>query len=211
ACTDWMDTTAELDSAEIRETNFATTPIVEEVGAAAVMMTTPVVALPSFSLSYPGSCAAMELGTGTMTGIACINANVPTACAASNVELAVLPDTVLSSVDDLTDGTSGPKYIEKYGAPSFVGVWQRTPAPGPVPTATVTLDSGADGAVIYGDILTGTSFSKSGASQTTSGGIAVVFTNKVVGVTVSAPGIGSRHLYIGSDVKNRASYIAVLN
>ncbi|MFT3696190.1 MAG: hypothetical protein QM831_23830 [Kofleriaceae bacterium] len=208
----WTDTTATVVSAEIRETNFATTPIITEIGATSTMAGSGTTSVASHSQSYPGSCAAVKLHSDTlgMTGIGCINANVTTACAGADVELAVLSDAMLASADNVMDGSK--TYVEEHGAPNFIGVWTMTPTPAVLETAKIELDADSgDAAVVYGHFSDANTFMKDGSVVTNLGGVAIVFTNHVVGITISHDGKSSRHMYIGSSLGGRGSYIAVLD
>lgn len=215
ACSEWTDTTATIVSAEIRETNFGDVPLITEIGKSSAATSTAVVSIDSFSESYPGSCAALKLHTdanGGMTGAGCINTGVATACAGANVELAVVPDSVFAAVDALMS-PSNKTYVSQYGAPNIVGVYSATPSPGNVSTAQIKLDDNSGtAAIVYGNFSTdGKSFTPSAAQQTTMGGVAVVFTNHVVGITISKDGKSSRHMYIGASPDTHAAYIATLD
>jgi hypothetical protein len=203
-CADWTDTTATLEANDVRTTLIDTSPVIVESGLSSKSMSTPTVSVDSWSSAYPGTCAAMELGTATVTGLSCINANGPTACAGANLEVAVVANDFRATADAAL--------VTQFGAANFVGVWSSSSVPaGPVSGATVTLDDGSPKSkIIYGDI-NGTTFQPSGAPSTTAGGIAVVYTSGVVGITVSAPGKSPRHMYVGASAEIQSAQIAVLN
>jgi len=203
-CADWTDTTATLQANDIRATLIDKAPEVVETGFDSKTMAMPTVSIASWSSAYPGTCAAMELDTNTVTGLSCINANGPTACAGSNLEVAVIADDFRATADGAL--------VTQFGAANFVGVWSSSSAPaGPVAGATITLDDGSPKSkIIYGDI-NGTTFQPSGAPSTTDGGIAVVYTSGIVGITVNAPGKSPRHMFIGASAEIQSAQIAVLN
>jgi hypothetical protein len=201
-CADWTDTSATLQANDIRATNLAKPAIIVENGLDTKPMATPTVMIDSFNAAYPGTCAAMELDAAGSTGLSCINANQPTACATTNLEVAVLPDTFTASAD--------PALVKQFGAANFIGIWTATPA-GPVEGATIVVDDGEPATkIVYGDIG-GTTFLPSGAASSTAGGLAIVYAPSVVGITVMAPNKAPRKLYIGASADQPSAQIAVVN
>jgi hypothetical protein len=203
-CADWTDTTATLQANDIRATNLVKPAIIEENGLDIKPMAMPTVSIDSFSASYPGTCAAMELKAAGQTGLSCINANQPTACAMTNLEVAVLPDTFTASAD--------PALVKQFGAANFVGIWSSSSAPAaPIAGATITVDAGAPASkIVYGDI-SGTTFLPSGAAASTAGGLAIVYAGSVVGISVMVPGKPMLHMYIGASAETPSAQIAVVN
>lgn len=202
-CANWTDTAATLQANAIRATNLAKPAIIVENGLDTKRMTTPTVMIDSFSAAYPGTCAAMELDTAGSTGLSCINANQPTACATTNLEVAVLADAFTASAD--------PALVKQFGAANFVGIWTTAAPAGPVEDATIVVDEGAPATkIVYGDI-NGTTFLPSGAASSTAGGLAIVYAPSVVGITVMAPGKAPRKLYIGASADQPSAQIAVVN
>ncbi|MEO8839979.1 MAG: hypothetical protein ABI591_28015 [Kofleriaceae bacterium] len=202
-CADWTDTTATLQANDIRATNLLKPAIVVENGLDTKPMATPTVMIDSFSAAYPGTCAAMELHAAGSTGLSCINANQPTACASTNLEVAVLADTFTASAD--------PALVKQFGAANFVGIWTSSAPAGPVSQATITVDDGEPATkIVYGD-LSGSTFLPSGAASSTAGGLAIVYAPSVVGITVTAPGKAPRKLYIGASADQPSAQIAVVN
>jgi hypothetical protein len=202
-CADWTDTTATLQANDIRATNLLKPTIIEENGLDTKPMAMPTVTIDSFSASYPGTCAAMELKAAGSTGLSCINANQPTACAMTNLEVAVLPDTFTASAD--------PALVKQFGAANFVGIWTSSAPAGPVASATITVDDGAPASkIVYGDI-SGTTFLPSGAASSTAGGLAIVYAGSVVGISIMVPGKPMLHMYIGASAEQPSAQIAVIN
>jgi hypothetical protein len=202
-CADWTDTTATLQANDIRATNLVKPTIVVENGLDTKPMAMPTVMIDSFSASYPGTCAAMELKAAGSTGLSCINANQPTACATTNLEVAVLPDTFTASAD--------PALVKQFGAANFVGIWTSSAPAGPISGATITVDTGAPPSkIVYGDI-NGATFLPSGAASSTAGGLAIVYAGSVVGISVMVPGKPMHHMYIGAGAAQPSAQIAVVN
>ena len=202
-CADWTDTTATLKANDIRATNLLKPAIITENGLDTKPMAMPTVTIDSFNAAFPGTCAAMELDSASATGLSCINANQPTACASTNLEVAVLADAFTASAD--------PALVKQFGAANFVGIWTSSAPQGPVADATITVDAGAPATkIVYGDI-SGTTFLPSGAAASTAGGLAIVYAGSVVGITVMAPGKAPRHMYIGASAEQPSAQIAVVN
>jgi hypothetical protein len=202
-CADWTDTSATLQANDIRGTNLLKPTIVVENGLDTKPMAMPTVTIDSFSASYPGTCAAMELHAAGSTGLSCINANQPTACATTNLEVAVLADTFTASAD--------PALVKQFGAANFVGIWTSSAPAGPVSGATITVDDGAPASkIVYGDI-SGTTFLPSGAASSTAGGLAIVYAGSVVGISVMVSGKPTYHMYIGASAAQPSAQIAVVN
>ena len=201
---EWSETTATVQANDIRATNLTSPAIIVENGLDTKPMTTSTVSVDSFNAAYPGTCAAMELDASDGTGLSCINAGGATACSSTNLEIAVLKDTFLGSAD--------PALVKQYGAASFVGVWTTTGTAGPVNGATIALDAGETGKIVYGSIDTaGGKFLPSGAATTPEDGMAIVYAGSIVGITVSAPGKTDRHLYVGASAAQASAQIAVVN
>ena len=205
---EWSETAATVQANDIRATNLTSPAVIVENGLDTKPMTTPTVSIDSFSAAYPGTCAAMELDGSDSTGLACINAEGPTACSSTNLELAAMKDTFLASTD--------PALVKQYGAASLVGVWTTTTTGGttvgPVNQATITLDDGETGKIVYGSIdVAGGTFTPSGAASTPEDGMAIVYAGSVVGITVAATGKTSRHMYVGASAAQPSAQIAVIN
>ena len=206
-CTDYVDAGSQAFSADLRPTLILRQPVAFETGQSTQPMSAATAQIMSYNAAYKGTCAAIALQNSTLTlaGQSCINAGGATACAAGNLELALLPTAYAQASKDPA--------ITKYSGWNFIGVWTSTGTAGPLGGATVTLDSGVDAKVVYGDLGT-TMFvptTDSSVTTTTASGMVMVYTNSVVGVTVSAPGKTSRHLTIGADPNFPSSQIAVLN
>ncbi|HET9987370.1 MAG TPA: hypothetical protein VFQ65_02600 [Kofleriaceae bacterium] len=204
-CTDYVDAASQAFSADLRPTLIRRQPLAFEIGESTQPMSAATAQIMSFNAAYKGTCAAIALQNSAMTlaGQSCINAGGATACAGANVELALLPTAYAQASKDPA--------ITKYSAWNFIGVWTTTGTAGPLGGATVTLDQGVDAKVVYGDLGTSAFQPSAGAMMTTATGMVMVYTNAVVGVTVSATGKSSRHLYIGADPNFPSSQIAVLN
>ncbi len=202
-CQDYVDPNATVFSGDVRPTLIASQPITYEDGASFKPMEAATEQVTSFSAAYKGTCAAMGLSASTLGGISCINVGGPSACAGSSLELALLPYSYASaSIDPVLRG--------KYLTWGFLGVWSGTAA-GPVAGATIAFDEGDDGTIVYGELGTAAFVPNASATATTTSGMAMIYSDRVVGVTVTAPGKPSRHLWIGGDPQIPSSAIAALD
>jgi len=206
-CTDYVDAGSQAFSGDFRPTMISRQPVIFETGQSSQPMSTATAQLSSFSGSLNKTCAALALqnAAGTISGQACINnAGGATACAGANVELAVLPTAYAQMSRDAT--------ITKYAGWAFIGVWTTTGGtPGPVSGATLSLGSGDDAKVVYGDLGTTAFVPNAGATATTASGMIMVYVNTLVTATVTAPGKSTTKIYIDADPTHPASSIAVIN
>ena len=206
-CADYVDAGARAFSADYRPTLISRQPFTFETGQSSQPMSSATAQLSSFNPTLNKTCAAIGLqnAAGTIGGQACINnAGNPTACAGTNVELALLPTTYAQMSRDTS--------ITKYGSWSFIGVWTTTGGtPGPVSGATVTLDMNDDAKIVYGDLGTTAFVPSAGATATTASGMIMIYANTLVTATITAPGKGTTKLYVSADPTHPSSSIAVIN
>ena len=101
--------------------------------------------------------------------------------------------------------------ITKYAGWNFIGVWTTTGTVGPVSGATVTLASGDDAKIVYGDLGTSAFVPNAGATATTASGMIMIYTNSLVTATITAPGKSTTKLNINADAAHPSSSIAVIN
>jgi hypothetical protein len=204
-CADYIDASSQAFSADLRPTLIPRQPLVFEIGESTQPMSSATANIMSFTKMYTGTCTviALQSSDGALAGQACINAGAATACAQLNLELALLPTAYAQMSRDTS--------ITKYSGWNFIGVWTTSGTVGPVMDATVTVDNGDDAKVVYGDLGTTAFQPNAGAITTTPSGMVMVYTNAIVGVTVSATGKTSRHIYIGADAQHPSSTIAVIN
>lgn len=205
-CADYVDAGSQAFAGDFRPTLLPRTPVTFETGQSSQPMSAATAQIMSFGKTYSTDCAAIALqnSSGTIGGQACINkAGNQTACAGTNVELALLPTTYVQMSRDTS--------ITGYSSWSFIGVWTTTGTPGPVSGATVTLDSGEDAKIVYGDLGTTAFVPSAGATSTTASGMIMIYTNAFVHATITAPGKSTTVLQIGADPTHPSSSIAVIN
>jgi hypothetical protein len=205
-CTDYVDSGSQAFSADFRPTLISRQPVTFETGASSQPMSSATALLSSFSPTLNKTCAAIALqnAAGTLAGQACINrAGAVTACGGTNVELALLPTAYAQASRDPS--------MTRYAGWSFIGVWTTTGTVGPVMGATATLGSGDDAKIVYGDLGTTAFVPNAGATATTASGMIMIYTNALVGVTITAPGKSTTTLNINADPTHPSSSIAVIN
>jgi len=206
-CTDYVDPGSQAFSGDFRPTMINRQPVIFETGQSSQPMSSATAQLSSFSQSLNKTCAALALqnASGTIAGQSCINnAGGATACAGSNVELAVLPTAYAQASRDTS--------ITKYAGWAFIGVWTTTGGtPGPVSGATVTLATNDDAKIVYGDLGTTAFVPNAGATATTASGMIMIYTNTLVTVTITAPGKSTTTLHVDADPEHPSSSIAVIN
>lgn len=199
-CMDYVDPSSTAFSGDLRPTLVPAQPVAFERGASSAAMSAATATVDSFNAAYKGTCAAIGLENTdkTIAGMACINGGVPTACGAGALELALVPSAYVEA-----DAT------KKYSGATIVGVWSGTGTIGPLADATIALDSGDEGKVVFGSIGSSAFTPGTGTATDATGG-AIVYANGVVGITVSAAG-KTRHLQIGGAPGSPSAVIAVLN
>lgn len=205
-CTDYVDAGAQAFSADFRPTLISHQPLTFETGASSQPMSVATANIMSFTKTYRGTCTVIALQNAdrSITGQACINNSGPTACAGSNIELAVLPTAYAQMSRDPS--------ITNYSGWTLIGVWTTSGTPGPLSGATITVEDMADAKIVYGDLGTTAFQPNATATSTTTSGMAMVYTNDVITVTVSAPGKTSRKMFfVGADATHPSSSIVVLN
>jgi hypothetical protein len=146
---------------------------------------------------------AVQSSDNSIAGQSCINAGAATACAGSNLELALLPTAYAQMSRDTS--------ITKYGSWNFIGVWTTSGTAGPLSGATVTIEDMGDAKVVFGDLGTTAFQPNATATATTASGMIMVYANEVVTLTVSASGKTSRKIVVGADPSHPSSSIVVLN
>jgi hypothetical protein len=205
-CADYVDSGSQAFSADFRPTLISHQPVTFETGQSSQPMSSATAQISSFNLTLNKTCAAIALqnASGTLAGQACINnAGASTACAGTNVELALLPTAYAQASRDPT--------ITNYAGWNFIGVWTTTGTVGPVSGATVTLGSGDDAKIVYGDLGTTAFVPSAGATATTASGMIMIYTNALVTATITAPGKSTTRLNINADATHPSSSIAVIN
>lgn len=205
-CTDYVDPSSHAFSADLRPTLIARQPTAFEIGESTQPMSSATANIMSFTKTYKGTCTviAVQSSDGSVAGQACINAGAATACAGSNLELALLPTAYAQMSRDSS--------ITNYSSWSFIGVWTTSGTVGPLSGATVTVEDSGDAKIVYGDLGTTAFQPNPTATATTTSGMVMVYTNDVVTLSVSAPGKTPRHMfYAGADANHPSSSIVVLN
>lgn len=202
ACVDYVDASSTLFSGDIRPTLVPTQPVVLERGSSSAPMSAATAMVDSYNAAYKGTCAALGLDNSTLTGLSCINGGGATACGAGALELALVPKAYADAALDA-------EMTKKYSGATIVGVWTSVGTVGPLSDATITLDNGDDGKVVYGSLESGAFISGVGTATDSTGG-AIVYANGVVGITVST-GSKMRHFQVGAAPGTPGALIAVLN
>ncbi len=167
-------------------------PMTFESGPAIEPLAMGGASLPSYSSSFSGSCVAAGWGDGNvLDSVTCINPGALTACAGSDVEVPIVSFDYAANAAHNLNGS---------GLMVIGAVWSNA-AKSPVANATITVDEGATASVIYGDVGDSDFTPTATATATGTSGMFAIFSDGVVGVTVSAPGHPSRHVFVGaSDV-----------
>ena len=179
-------------------------PIVFEDGITFANTTGGVAMVQSFSASFSGTCPAVGWVDATASNqtATCIDTAAPTACStAGQLEIPTIPAAMWSAAQ----ANAG-----QYAGTVFGGVWSAS-AKAPITGATVTLDANSDATVVYGTLTENGFTPNSGATSTDASGAFVVYTNQVVGLTVTAAGGASSHLYTGADAFAPVANLVVLN
>jgi hypothetical protein len=164
---------------------------------------TGTVMVTSYSSAFAGTClaAAWEDEGNTAGAASCINPGAPAACGTGVVEL---PTVSYTYAGHAFDG------VTAEGSGVIGAVWTNTGTKGPVAGATITPDEGAKATIIYGDVGT-TAFQRLDAATTTNAsGMFLLFANEVTGITVSAPGHPSRHVWVGGAPELPGTALVVL-
>lgn len=176
-------------------------PVLFEGGPEFKLLQNGAATIDTYARSYSGTCPSVAWTDVTDSAATCINPGALTACAnPGEVELPLIRNYAFGLLDS----------TQSYAGPVIGAVWSKSGTPGPVSGATVTLDEGASASVVYGNVGTDTFMPAADASATDSSGMFMVFTNGVVGITVSAPGHDPVHLFVGSASDQGAAAIAVL-
>jgi hypothetical protein len=158
----------------------------------------------SYKSSWAGTCPAAQYFSDIAFAVSCINPTAPTACAGpGQLELPFVPDEFALN----TDSAVG----DDYATWVLVGVWTSTGTPGPMAGATITVDGDSDAQVEYGDATADGFQTATGAAVTTASGMAMVYTNQIAGITVTAPGKASQHVWVGGDPWYQATSLVVVN
>jgi len=145
--------------------------------------------LTTYGSSFAGSCPSAAYQNSDYSSVVstCINPGAPTACAAPGaIEVPVVNYAYAAKVFGSSVGAPGMAVI---GA-----VWSK----GPVAGATVVPDDGELTQVVYGDVGTQTFMPMTNLTATNASGMFVVYSNSIAGITVSAPGHATQHLYVGA-------------
>ncbi|HTR50580.1 MAG TPA: hypothetical protein VMJ10_07730 [Kofleriaceae bacterium] len=174
-----------------------------EEGADFVTTAAGVGTITAYQSSFAGTCPAFGMTdpNNTYTVATCLDPTAATACAKPGQ----LEGGFLSAQ------FSGVQLPAQYEAVVFGGVWTNTGTKGPVAGATVTLDANSDAQVVYGSVAqTGFTANASATSTDATGGF-VVYTNQVVGITVTATGHTSTHVFVGADPVVPGTSLVVVN
>jgi hypothetical protein len=202
-CMDYVDASSQAFSGDIRSTLVPAHPIVFERGASSAPMSAATATIESYNAAYKGTCAAIGLqNTGnTISGLACINAGVPSACGGGALELALVPS------DYGLDSTM----TAKYSGATIIGVWTTVSPAGPIADARITFDdTTADGKIVYGALGASAFTADGSATSTDATGGAVVYANGIVQITVTA-GTATRKLTVGGAPGAPSAIIAAFN
>lgn len=147
--------------------------------------------LKTYGASFAGSCpsAAYQNSDASSIVSTCINPSAPTACAAPGaVEVPVVSFAYAEKV-------YGPQSGVPAATTTVIGaVWSH----GPVAGATVVADDGELSQVVYGDVGAATFMPMSTLTSTNASGMFVVYSQQITGITVSAPGHASQHMFVGA-------------
>lgn len=177
-------------------------PLMFEAGSSFLKPMNGTSTISSYSNMTTSSCVAAAYELDTEIGVTCINATAATVCGEPNeIELPTLPGPFLA---ESTDGS----LAAQFGPPTFIGVWETLPAKLPLTGATVTLPEPEHGEVVYLD-TTSTRFTPR-AGSTGPNGMFAVYADRVMEITVSAPGHTARKLLVGGTPQLFGTGIAVL-
>jgi hypothetical protein len=158
--------------------------------------------LSSYSGSFSGSCVAAAWEDGNALGSStCINAGALTACAGNAIEVPVV-------AYDYANMTF--KSAQITGSMVIGAVWSNA-AKAPVANATIALDEAASATVLFGNVGNGAFAPAANTSATDASGMFVIGADGVVGLTVSAPGHPSRHVFVGSGAEDPGTIIVTLD
>jgi hypothetical protein len=197
--------TGQVFDADYRPTHLAGSfpPVVFEAGPEFKPLASGIATLDTYSGSYAGTCPTVAWEDITDSAASCINPGAATACAnPGEVELPLIRNGY---------SFAPPEGARSYEGPVIGAVWSKSGTPGPLAGATVTFDEGADATVVYGNVGTDSFTPAAGATATDPSGMFMVFTNGVVGLTVTATGRDPVHLFVGSAHDMGGAAIAVLD
>jgi hypothetical protein len=137
-------------------------------------------------------------------GVSCIDTTTPLLCggAPGTVEVGVMNNLIVGSIDT--------NLVTQFGDPVFGSVWD---ASGPAPHtaiagATVTVDQGMQGQVVYAEPTAGTLTAHTGPTGTS--GMFVVYGNGAIRITVSAPGHKSQSYIVAGSGQTLTNVIVAL-
>jgi hypothetical protein len=146
--------------------------------------------------------AGYEDPTSTNLGVTCIDTKAPTLCATpGQVEVGVIPAIWGNYLDT--------NLLQQFGDPVFAAAYDPGATPkGPLTGATVTIDSGLTGKVVYVEPASG-SFQIHDA-PTGASGMFLVYAKGAIGITVAAPGHASQHYIVAGTPTDPSTLIAAL-
>ena len=157
------------------------------------------------SASFSDSCPSIGWQNADSSAVAstCLNPSAPTACGGpGEIEI----PTVTYAYAAHVYGTA----VNPAGNTILGAVWTNTGTKGPVAGATIAFDEGAMGTVGYGDVGTSTFDVTAGMTSTNASGMFVINSNTVIGITVSAPGHTSQHVWVGAGAYMPGTALIVL-
>jgi hypothetical protein len=160
----------------------------------------------TFKSTWAGSCPAVGWEDANFNVTAsCINPGAPGACAAAGeVELPIMDYVYANnSVDSMLE--------DQFGAPMIGDVWTTAGTAGPVAGATITVDMGSTAKIVYGDPGASGFVPAMAATATTASGMYMIYGDGIIGITVSAPGKASRHVWLGGQSDIPSTSIVVVN
>jgi hypothetical protein len=186
-----------LLSGDFAPTTFEAGPVFQPLGSDGGAQ------LPSYSSSFSGTCvaAAWEDATFTYGSATCINPGALTACAGNAIEVPMVSVEYASTTFQST---------QIAGAMVIGAVWSNT-AKAPVAGATIAVDEAASATVLFGNVGASAFTPLANANATDASGMFVIGANGVVGITVSASGHPSRHVFVGAGDEDPGTVLVTLD
>ena len=203
ACTAY--TTGYVEGADIRPAMLGSiSPVmIADYGKSIAMLTNGTGRVASYNaIAGAGCIAAAYYDNANMNyGFTCVSTTAPTLCGGGpgTVEVGVLPDVYYTYYDKTL--------AQQYDAPTFGTVWD-IPTKTAITGATVTIDAGSEGQVVYAE--PGSGGLTTHAAPTGASGFFMVYGKGAVAITVSAPGHASEHYIVAGNSDDNSSVIAAL-
>ena len=205
ACKPIIDNLAATFPGVIRPSKLdpVTAPLTFEAGTGVAPLDgNGVSTIPTFSSTMQNdACIAVAHEGPKGSGGTCVNKNAPPLCGtAGDVELPLYPFILVEPIIDKAAIAESGTYV--------IGtVWETNPAK-PVADATVTAPAGVK--VDYVELKNGVLEVVRGGTKTGPSGLFILYSPKVVSVTIAAPGHQSRTLTVGGGFELPGSALAVL-